>query len=89
MGEVPEDVAENWIDQLTIKQFNEELKDVFPFVYRLVSEASKAKELNFEDIMEEEFYEDIEGNHLLATTDNCCQLSNWLNGQYSSPDARA
>lgn len=54
MEEVPEDVAENWIDQLTIKQFNEELKDVFPFVYRLVSEASKAKELNFEDIMEEE-----------------------------------
>ena len=28
--EVPEDVAANWIDQLTIKQFNEELKDVFP-----------------------------------------------------------
>ena len=25
MEDVPEDVAENWIDQLTIKQFNEEL----------------------------------------------------------------
>ena len=44
MEEVPEDVAENWIDQLTIKQFNEELNDVFPYVYRLVNEASKGNE---------------------------------------------
>jgi hypothetical protein len=34
MEEVPSDVAENWIDQLTIRQFNEELKDVFPYIYR-------------------------------------------------------
>ena len=51
--EVPEEVAENWIDQLTIKQFNEELKDVFPYVYRLVGEATKAEELDFEDIVSE------------------------------------
>lgn len=38
LEEVPEDVVENWIDQLTIKQFNEELKDIFPYIYRLVSE---------------------------------------------------
>jgi hypothetical protein len=51
--DVPEDVAENWIDQLTIKQFNEELKDVFPYIYSLVGEATKAKELEFEDIVAE------------------------------------
>jgi hypothetical protein len=45
LEDVPEDVAENWIDQLTIKQFNEELSDVFPYIYKLVSEANKAKEL--------------------------------------------
>jgi hypothetical protein len=39
LEQVPDDVVENWIDQLTIKQFNEELKDVFPYIYRLVSEA--------------------------------------------------
>ena len=50
--DVPEDVAENWIDQLTIKQFNEELKDVFPYIYRLVSEATRAKELGPEDLEE-------------------------------------
>jgi len=51
--EVPEDVAENWIDQLTIKQFNEELKDVFPYIYKLVSEATKATELGPDDIIDE------------------------------------
>jgi hypothetical protein len=50
--EVPEDVSENWIDQLTIRQFNEELKDVFPYIYRLVGEATKAKELGPDDLEE-------------------------------------
>ena len=50
--DVPTDVAENWIDQLTIRQFNEELKDVFPFVYKVVSEYTKAKELGPEDLEE-------------------------------------
>ena len=53
MEDVPEDVAENWIDQLTIKQFNEELKDVFPYIYKLVSEATKAKELDIEGLLDE------------------------------------
>ena len=38
LQEVPDDIAENWIDQLTIKQFNEELQDVFPYIYKLISE---------------------------------------------------
>ena len=52
--EVPSEVAENWIDQLTVKQFNEELKDVFPYIYNLVSETTKTKELHFEDIISEQ-----------------------------------
>ena len=39
LQEVPEDVQEDWIAQLTIKQFNEELKDVFPYIYKLIGEA--------------------------------------------------
>jgi transcription antitermination factor NusG len=50
--DVPDDVSENWIDQLTIRQFNEELKDVFPYIYRLVGEATKTKELGPEDLDE-------------------------------------
>ena len=53
MEDVPADVAENWIDQLTIKQFNEELADVFPYIYKLVSEATKAKELGPDDLVDE------------------------------------
>lgn len=51
--EVPDDIAENWIDQLTIRQFNEELKDVFPYIYRLVSEVTKAKELGPDELVDE------------------------------------
>ena len=39
MEEVPTDVSDAWVDQLTIKQFNEELKDVFPYIYNLVGES--------------------------------------------------
>jgi hypothetical protein len=53
MEDVPADVKENWIDQLTIKQFNEELSDVFPYIYKLVSEATKATELGPEELVDE------------------------------------
>jgi hypothetical protein len=52
LEDVPTDVAENWIDQLTIKQFNEELQDVFPYIYNLVSEATKAQEVTLEELEE-------------------------------------
>ena len=52
LEDVPADVAENWIDQLTIKQFNEELQDVFPYIYNLVSEATKAAELGPDQLEE-------------------------------------
>jgi len=53
MEDVPADVKENWIDQLTIKQFNEELSDVFPYIYKLVGEATKATQLSAEDLLGE------------------------------------
>jgi hypothetical protein len=46
---VPEDVKENWIDQLTIKTFNNELQEVFPYIYKLVTQKS-IKEITAEDI---------------------------------------
>ena len=53
MEDVPEDVATDWTAQLTIKQFNEELKSVFPYIYKLVSEANAVTELGPEDILGE------------------------------------
>ena len=52
MEDVPDDVKENWIDELTIKQFNEELADVFPYIYKLVGEATRATELGPDDLEE-------------------------------------
>lgn len=54
MEDVPEDVRENWIDQLTIRQFNEELQDVFPYIYKLVSQATLAEEIGPEELLGEE-----------------------------------
>jgi len=54
LEDVPSDVSNSWIDELTIKQFNEELKGVFPYIYRLVSEANKVKDLGPEDLLGED-----------------------------------
>ena len=53
MEDVPEDVSNSWIDELTIRQFNEELKDVFPYIYKLVSEANKVVNLGPEELLRE------------------------------------
>ena len=53
MEEVPEDVSSNWIDELTIRQFNEELKSVFPYIYNLVKENTKPTQIGPEDLLGE------------------------------------
>tara|TARA_Y100000389_G_scaffold32134_1_gene27310 strand:- start:1694 stop:3703 length:2010 start_codon:yes stop_codon:yes gene_type:complete len=54
MEEVPEDIASNWIDELTIRQFNEDLKGVFPYIYSLVKEGTKSIELGPDDLFVED-----------------------------------
>lgn len=51
MEEVPADVSSNWIDELTIRQFNEDLKGVFPYIYNLVKEGTKPEELTPENLL--------------------------------------
>jgi hypothetical protein len=50
--EIPEDMVNSWVDALTIRTFNEELKSVFPYIYKLVSEKREG-ELNYEDLVAE------------------------------------
>jgi hypothetical protein len=53
--EVPEDILNDWIDRLTVRSFNEELKDAFPYIYRLVDETQiPIKELTADDILEDD-----------------------------------
>ena len=51
--EVPEDMINSWVDALTVKTFNEELKGVFPYIYKLVSEKREG-ELGYEDLVAED-----------------------------------
>jgi hypothetical protein len=50
--EVPEDVMNGWVDALTIKTFNEELKSVFPYIYSLVKEKQE-QGLSYDDLVQE------------------------------------
>lgn len=57
--EIPEDVMNDWIDRLTIRTFNEELKNVFPYIFKLVSEDDiPVKELSADDLVSEDDAED-------------------------------
>jgi hypothetical protein len=51
--EVPEDMINSWVDALTVKTFNEELKGVFPYIYKLVSE-KRDGEVGYEDLVAED-----------------------------------
>ena len=51
---IPEDLVNDWVDRLTIRSFNEELKNVFPYIYKLVGEeAAPVKELDAEYFIRE------------------------------------
>lgn len=56
---IPEEIMNDWIDRLTIRTFNEEMKSVFPFIYNLVGENNlPVKELSADDLLGEEYEED-------------------------------
>lgn len=60
--EIPEDVMNDWIDRLTVRSFNEELKNVFPYIFKLVSESDiPVKELSVEDLVSKD-NKDISGS---------------------------
>ena len=50
MEGIPEELQNSWIDELTIRTFNEELKSVFPYINKLVSEKNKIEEVGPSDM---------------------------------------
>ena len=51
---IPEDIMSDWIDRLTIRTFNEDLKTAFPYIFRLVGEGDiPVKELSADDLLDE------------------------------------
>ena len=52
---IPEEIMSDWIDRLTIRTFNEELKTAFPYIFRLVDGSNiPVREIGPEDLMAEE-----------------------------------
>lgn len=53
--EIPEDIMSDWIDRLTIRTFNEDLKSVFPYIFKLVNESDlPVRELDADDLLKSE-----------------------------------
>lgn len=51
---IPEEIMTDWIDRLTIRTFNEELKTAFPFIFKLVDESNiPVKEISADDLLDE------------------------------------
>ena len=52
---IPEEVQNDLIDRLTIRTFNEELKSVFPYIYKFIDESEiDVVELGADDLISEE-----------------------------------
>jgi hypothetical protein len=52
---IPEDIMNDWVDRLTVRTFNEEMKSVFPYLYNIVETSElPIRELNPDDLLDEE-----------------------------------
>ena len=75
--EIPEEVIEQFTDQFTVKNFKEDIKSVFPILYKLKQES----ELGYDDIVgtlavqEDEEIEDAEKSFVENEFDN---FENWI-----------
>ena len=53
---IPETVMTDWVERLTIRSFNEDIKTVFPYLYNIVeSDDIPVRELNPDDLLDETF----------------------------------
>ena len=50
--EVPQDVVEDFTEKFTVKNFKEDIKSVFPILYRLMKEEEQSNEIGYDDIVE-------------------------------------
>jgi hypothetical protein len=75
--EVPQDVVEDFTEKFTVKNFKEDIKSVFPVLYRLMKE----NEIGYDDIVEmttqQETNEDLE---VITTEDEFDRFESWVMG---------
>jgi len=85
--EIPEDILNDWIDRLTIRSFNEELKTVFPYIYNLVDESDvPVKELDADELLGETNYESYAEETYSDDVLEFSQFENAINSIVSEDD---
>jgi hypothetical protein len=80
--EVPQEVVEEFTEKFTVRNFKEDIKSVFPVLYRLMQEENT---LGYDDIValtatEESTNEDIEVDDIEETLDPFEQFESWVMG---------
>jgi hypothetical protein len=79
--EVPEDVIEDYTDKFTVRNFKEDIKSVFPIIYRLMQEDSK---VDYDDIVAmtttEQTLNDEAELDLEEDQDELADFENWVSG---------
>ena len=72
---IPEEVQNDLIDRLTIRTFNEELKSVFPYIYKFIDESEiDVVELSADDLIGEEQLSERATPEWLATVTKAKEL---------------
>ena len=77
--EVPQDVVEDFTEKFTVKNFKEDIKSVFPVLYRLMKE----NEIGYDDIVEMTAQQDQETNEdleVITTEDEFSRFESWIMG---------
>lgn len=73
--EVPRDVVEQFTDQFTVKNFKEDIANVFPVLYRLMQEDNT---VGYDDIVAMTSQEEIEEEYSIEPEDPFAKFENWV-----------
>jgi hypothetical protein len=74
--EIPQDVVEQFTDQFTVRNFKEDIKSVFPVLYRLMKES----EIGYDDIVEMTQPEVTENEVVANYNDPFAKFETWAMG---------
>ena len=79
--EVPQDVVEDFTEKFTVKNFKEDIKSVFPILYRLMKEQDQSSEIGYDDIVEMTSQEEIAEEEFEAVaSDPFTKFEQWVSG---------
>jgi hypothetical protein len=75
--EIPQDVVEQFTDQFTVRNFKEDIKSVFPVLYRLMKES----EIGYNDIVEMTKTQEVQEDDAVSDySDPFAKFETWVTG---------